>query len=166
MMVISENQAQLLEYLKQVSNLQKQVHRPGWRYHCYEALLLDVGRIMSPMERPENLPQGRPKSCFYNAQSFIKLRSGFTYVEGYAVSAVTGIPIPHAWLRCGECAVEVTWSQPGVAYLGVPLHTEWLSSFIHERQKRSKKDDLSVLQGNYIEDFSLLVQGFPLEALA
>jgi hypothetical protein len=42
----------------------------------------------------------------------------------------------------------------------------WVKSIWNSRKQKGRTDELSILQGNYLEDFSIFKQGFPADALA
>jgi hypothetical protein len=89
--------------------------------------------------------------------------SSLTYVEGYALDADVGFPIGHAWLLAPDgYAIDPTWDSPG-CYFGVPLSTAWVESVL---AARNPLDNLSIFDGNYIERFSLLIDGLPVNAFA
>jgi hypothetical protein len=161
----NESSLQLLEsLLKERAELMRTLHpKPDWTYSNFEELILTCGRAMTSAPFPPKLKQGFPKSCYYNAQQLAFKRKSLTYVEGYAMSYGVTIPIAHGWLlnERGE-AIDPTWDEPGVAYLGIPLKTVWVKAFLKDR---NNKDNLSIFEGNYLEKFSLLKNGIPQEAL-
>lgn len=153
------------EYLKQRSQLMKTISsHKNFKYSGFEELILDCGKLMKPSATQELW--GLPKSCYYNCQELIDEEEGLIYVEGYALSEGTNsFPFAHAWLINDEGEViEPTWEQPGIEYLGVPLATEWVKSIIDSRQQKGQNNVLSIFEGNYLEDFSLLKHGLPREA--
>jgi hypothetical protein len=84
-------------------------------------------------------------------------------MKGYALHADVGFPISHAWLLAPDaCAIDPTWDSPG-CYCGVPLSTTWVQSVL---AARNHLDNLSIFDANYIEKFSLLKEGLPINAFA
>jgi hypothetical protein len=59
-------------------------------------------------------------------------------------------------------AIDPTWDSLG-CYFGVPLATAWVQSVL---ESRNPLDNLSIFDGNYIERFSLLKDGLPVDAFA
>ncbi|MBE9040701.1 hypothetical protein IQ235_07900 [Oscillatoriales cyanobacterium LEGE 11467] len=146
--------------------IRRQLHRyPEWKYCGFAELVLDLGQPMTAVPLPPYLDLGLPKYCYRNAQQLAFKHTTLTYVEGFALSS-DDLPIamPHAWLANdkGE-AIELTWEAPGTAYLGIPLETQWVKSFLKQRKC---KDELSIFNGNYLEEFSLLKDDIPQEAIA
>ena len=58
-------------------------------------------------------------------------------------------------------AIDPTWDEPGVTYLGIPFSTDWVKSILKARKAKGREEDLSILEGNYIENCSLLKEGLP-----
>lgn len=162
--IMSNDLSQLKTLLQERVELMRGYARPDRRYCCFEELILDGGVAMVAATKPPKLKQGLPKSCYYNAQQLAFKRKSLTYIEGYAIPYSVMLPIAHGWLlnEKGE-AIDPTWDKPGVAYLGIPLKTEWVKAFLKARQR---DDDLSIFEGNYLEKFSLLKDGIPQEAIA
>jgi hypothetical protein len=158
--------AELQQYLQDRVSLLKEI-RPnqGWKYIGIEELLLDRGTVMEAKPLPKTIKRGLSKSCYHNCQKIAFKQNDFTYVEGYAVAEEISLAIAHAWLMTPEgSAIDPTWDEPGTAYLGIPFSTNWVKSIIAARKQRGREDDLSILEGNYIEGFSLLKEGLPDEA--
>lgn len=137
--------------------------RSNWKYQRYEELVLDCGFIMEPQPLPETIEFGAPQFSYWNCQQLAFADSSLTYVEGYALHADVGFPISHAWLLAPDgYAIDPTWDSPG-CYFGVPLSTAWVESVL---AARNRMDNLSIFDGNYIEKFSLLKEGLPIDAFA
>ena len=158
----------LKSYLETFALLRRGNHPEDWKYGGFEELVLNCGIAMDAKPLPRNIERGTPKQCYANCQRLAFRRKTLTYVEGYAVPALrTPMPIPHAWLLTAEGeAIDPTLETPGIIYLGVPLSTGWVKTFLAERQKRTKKDDISIFEGNILEDYSLLKEGLPPDATA
>lgn len=86
-------------------------------YDGPEDFLLKHGRWFDPRPRPTWMKLGAPKCCYANSILAVAADSRLTYVEGYAWKI---IPVLHGWVidRKGRLC-EVTWTEPGIAYLGV-----------------------------------------------
>ncbi|MGB7891083.1 MAG: hypothetical protein WCF82_04050 [Microcoleus sp.] len=118
---------------------------------------------MEPQALPETIECGAPKFGYWNCQQLVLASDSLTYVEGYALHADVGFPISHAWLLASDgYAIDPTWDSPG-CYFGVPLSTTWVESVL---AARTRIDNLSIFDGNYIEKFSLLKEGLPIDAFA
>lgn len=155
--------AELKQYLQDRVTLLKEI-RPnqGWKYLGFEELLLDCGTVMQAQSMPKDIKRGLPRSCYYNSQKLAFKQNNFTYVEGYAVAEGVSIPLVHAWLMTPDgYAIDPTWDTPGIAYLGIPFDTGWVKSILAARKQQGREDDLSMLEGNYMEGFSLLKEGLP-----
>lgn len=162
-MMTTDPLSQLKIFLQQRVEQMRRYARPDRRYCCFEELVLDCGVVMVAATKPPKLKQGLPKSCYYNAQKIAFAGRGLTYVEGYALSADIPMAIAHGWLTNskGE-AIDPTWEPPGVAYLGIPFSAAWVKASL---KARNRQDELSILEGNYLEKFSLLHNGIPQEAI-
>ncbi|MFF4709617.1 hypothetical protein [Streptomyces sp. NPDC001297] len=101
--------------------------RRGWAYSSLAALLLVHGRLFTPSRWADSVaPPGEPGRCYVESVSWAWASSGtLAYVEGLACSA-GGAMVEHAW--CADVldgrARDLTWSEPGRAYLGLPVDAE------------------------------------------
>jgi len=159
---------QFKEYLQDLVAVMKKVPgRTDWKYRGFEELVLECGRVMEPKPLPKNIKQGQPKGCYANSQRLVLKNRSLTYVEGYAMAADVSIPLQHAWLLDTDgYVIDPTWETPGCCYLGIAFRTAWIKSIWNSRKQKGRTDELSILQGNYLEDFSIFKQGFPADALA
>lgn len=86
-------------------------------------LVLELGDLETGVPRPAGMRRGRRRYCFATAERRACLTGDgeprYQYVEGYALSGDFPVPIHHAWISEGRGAIEVTWSQPGLAYMGI-----------------------------------------------
>jgi hypothetical protein len=155
---------QIKQYLQAVvAAVEAPPARAHWKYQRYEELVLDYGFIMEPQPLPETIEPGAPQFSYWNCQQLVLADTRLTYAEGYALHADVGFPISHAWLLAPDgYAIDPTWDSPG-CYFGVPLSTAWIESVL---EARHRIDNLSIFDGNYIERFSLLEDGLPVEAFA
>ncbi|MEG4431561.1 hypothetical protein QUA95_15905 [Microcoleus sp. F10_A2] len=155
-------------YLQDLVAVMKKVPgRTDWKYRGFEELVLECGRVMEPRPLPKNIKQGQPSFCYANCQRLVLKNRSLTYVEGYAMAAGVSIPLHHAWLLdANGYVIDPTWETPGCCYLGIPLSTAWVKSIWNSRKQKGRTDELSILQGNHLEDFSIFKQGFPADALA
>ena len=154
----------LKSFLIKQAKLIKKIHpQPEWKFNSFEELVLYCGREMTFASLPENIELGLPKGCYYNSLKILDKHPELAYCEGYALADDLVLPVPHAWLINQESEViDPTWNIKG-AYIGVSFNTDWLISFL---ESRNQEDYLSVFESNYIEDFSLLKEGLPPEAIA
>ena len=157
---LEELSASMLEWFPQ---------RKDWRYTGFEKAILEHGVFGKPKPRPRNVKRGLPKLCYYNCQQIVSYSTDFTYVEGYAVpqgfSFLT--PINHAWLIDKEGnAIDPTWESVGLCYLGIPLQTTWLKTVWEFRRQKDSDCDITIFQGNYSDNFSIVKDGFPVGAIA
>lgn len=159
---------QFKEYLQNLAAVMKKVPgRTDWKYRGFEELVLECGTIMEPKPLPKNIKQGLPRLCYANCQRLVLKNRSLTYVEGYAMAQGVSLPLQHAWLLDADgCAIDPTWDSPGCCYLGIAFKTAWVKSIWNSRKQQGRTDELSILQGNYLEEFSIFKQGFPAEALA
>lgn len=156
--------AQIKQYLQAVvAAIEAPPTRAYWKYQRYEELVLDYGFIMEPQPLPKTIDPGAPQFSYWNCQQLVLASDSLTYAEGYALHADVGFPISHAWLLTPDGhAIDPTWDSPG-CYFGVPLATAWVESVL---DARNRIDNLSIFDGNYIERFSLLKDGLPVDAFA
>ena len=154
----------LKSFLDKQAQLIKKIHpHPEWVYNSYEELILSCGREMSFAPLPENIEFGLPKGCYYNCLQILNERPELIYCEGYALADGLVLPVPHAWLINDRgVVIDPTWDTDS-AYIGVAFDTNWLKSL---QDSRTREDCLSVFEGNYIEDFFLLKEGLPEEAIS
>jgi hypothetical protein len=161
--LISNIEIELKDYLEKMITIRQAKTRPNYKYSCFEQLVLKQGKIMPAKQLPKTLKQGLAKYCYSNCQQLAFENSSLTYVEGYALHPDVGFPFAHAWLLDADgCAIDPTWETPG-CYFGIPLSMVWVQSFLEERDR---SDNLSILDGNYLEGFSFLRDGLPSGALA
>ncbi|MEG4248643.1 hypothetical protein [Microcoleus sp. Pol10D4] len=155
---------QIKHYLQSVVAAMETVPiRANWMYQRYEELIVQCGFPMEPQLLPQTIEPGAPKFGYWNCQQLAFTDNSLTYVEGYALHADVGFPISHAWLLTPDgYAIDPTWDSPG-CYFGVPLSTTWVESVL---AARTRIDNLSIFDGNYIEKFSLLKEGLPIDAFA
>ncbi|MEG4007674.1 hypothetical protein QUA41_17440 [Microcoleus sp. Pol11C1] len=155
-------------YLQDLAAVMKNVPgRTDWKYRSFEELALECGRVMEPKPLPKTIKPGQPRLCYANCQQLALKNRNLTYVEGYAMAQGVSIPLHHAWLLdANGYVIDPTWETPGCCYLGIPLATSWVKSIWNSRKQQGRPDELSILQGNYLEDFSIFKQGFPADALA
>ena len=144
----------------------------------FEELILDRGVEMKYAPLPDNIERGIPKGCYYNCLQLLRKHPEFTYCEGYAQSEDLPLPLFHAWLVDGNGnVIDPTWDK-GDAYLGIPFNTKW---FINLLVSRNREDEglssdfkseackprcLAVFESNYREEYSLLKEGIPKDAIA
>ena len=137
--------------------------RTDWKYRGFEQLVLECGTMMELKPLPKTIKMGQPRLCYANCQQLALKNRSLTYVEGYAMAAGVSLPLHHAWLLDTDgYAIDPTWDSPG-CYFGVPLSTAWVESVL---ATRNHLDNLSIFDGNYIEKFSLLKDGLPVDAFA
>ena len=137
--------------------------RTDWKYRGFEQLVLECGTMMELKPLPKTIKMGQPRLCYANCQQLALKNRSLTYVEGYAMAAGVSLPLHHAWLLDTDgYAIDPTWDSPG-CYFGVPLSTAWVESVL---ATRNHLDNLSIFDGNYIEKFSLLKDGLPIDAFA
>ena len=155
-------------YLQDLAAVMKKVPgRTDWKYRGFEELVLECGKVMEPKPLPKTIKRGQPRICYANCQRLVLKNRSLTYVEGYAMAQGVSIPLHHAWLLdANGYVIDPTWEPFGCCYLGIPLATSWVKSIWHSRKQKGRPDELSILQGNHLEDFSIFKQGFPGDALA
>ena len=164
--MLSDESLALKQFLESQVSLLKKIHlNADWKYGGFEELVQECGSLMKAKPLPPNIKLRSPKQCYRNCQELVFKRKNLTYVEGYALALDVTIPLAHAWLLTAEEEViDPTWNPPGTVYLGVPFSTEWVKSFLKSRKQRTNTQNLSILEGNYLENYSLLKQGLPLAA--
>ena len=147
---------------KQIQLIEEIYPHPEWKHNSFEELVLAYGREMIFSPLPEYINPGLPKNCYFNCLQLLEELPQLTYCEGYALPEAGILPVRHAWLVNSDREVlDPTW-ETGEAYIGVPFNTCWVLSFI---KSRHREDSLSVFESNYMEKFSLLKEGLPIEAI-
>lgn len=108
---------QLLDYLRRLAALRATMRRADYVYAGIEDFVLAEGRTWPPHPLPRHIKRGAARQCFLNAYKAAQRHRELRYVEGYALAM---IPVLHAWCVDSEDrVVEVTWEEPGAAYVGV-----------------------------------------------
>lgn len=159
---------QFKRYLQDSAAVMKNLPgRTDWKYRGFEELVLECGTAMEPKPLPKKVKRGQPRLCYANCKQLVLKNRSLTYVEGYAMAVGVSLPLQHAWLLDTDgCAIDPTWETPGCCYLGIPLATTWIKSIWDSRKHKGRTDELSIFQGNYLEEFSIFKQGFPADAVA
>jgi hypothetical protein len=93
-----------------------------------------------------------PNACFENSAAFV-MRSGMTYVEGYALTEVPSLfAFEHAWCIDSNGEIhELTWDRPALAYFGVGFGTAYVArrfaAASHPEHGILRTDDGSLFSG-------------------
>ncbi len=93
-----------------------------------------------PIKRPKGIRKRADKLCFLNATEIVLdfgknahpdlIERPPMYVEGLA-RWISGDVYHHAWITFdGVHAIDVTWKQPGIEYIGVMFDIEAVSNHI------------------------------------
>jgi hypothetical protein len=162
-MTDSESLSSLKFFLEAQATLRRKLNpHLDWKYGGFEELILDCGTLMKAKPLPTTIKHGSPQQCYWNCQELVSKRKNLTYVEGYGLAPQVSIPVAHAWLLTPEGdVIDPTWNPPGTVYLGVPLSSEWVKSFLESRIQRTNTQNFSIFEGNYLETYSLLKHGLP-----
>lgn len=119
MNVNSNPRAILLNYLR--SSHATPAAKAFLKRTCQE-FVLEHGWWYEPVELPKHIGTGIPEQCHTNAVNLALDDDSLIYCEGYAIFKDRSLPVIHAWVTDGNGnAIDNTWSQPGVAYAGVPF---------------------------------------------
>lgn len=159
------NSSSLRTFLEERATLVRQLYPDrDWKYAGFEELVLNCGIEMEANPLPKNINFGLSQACYWNCQQLAFKRKSLIYVEGYALDPEISFPIAHAWLITKDKKViDPTWKTSNSYYLGIPFSTQWVKNILKSRPKN--KTDISIIEGNYLEGFSLLKDGIPTEAL-
>lgn len=120
----TSDQSYLLNFLRQSNPgpAAKSVQR-----RSTQEFVLEFGWWYEPTEVPKEVARGTPKQCHTNAIELATNSDSFIYCEGYALLKNGSLPTIHAWVTDGQGrAIDNTWPQPGVAYLGVPFQLNFV----------------------------------------
>ncbi|MCH2246555.1 MAG: hypothetical protein MK111_18315 [Crocosphaera sp.] len=152
-----QDNAALFKHSKKNSN---------YKYKSFYQLVLELGQEMKPARTPEEFT-GQPKNCYGNCQTLAFLEPELTYCEGFALCNGIDFPVSHSWLldQSGT-VIEVTWQEPGRAYIGITFSTTFIKSILKEREERQRSNYLSLIESNHLENYSFLKYGIPEEAYA
>lgn len=94
-----------------------------------QEFVLEHGWWYAPAVFPKHIAIGIPEQCHTNAVDLVLDDDSLIYCEGYALINETSFPVIHAWVADGHrIAIDNTWSQPGVAYAGVPFKSQIVNS--------------------------------------
>ena len=156
--------SQLRDLLDQQAKVMRRIHpNPDWKYGGFEELILDCGTEFTTFSSQDIV--GIPKSCYWNCQQLLKDYSELIYCEGYALSPDVSISIRHAWLINEQKEIiEPTWGENNSVYLGIAFSSKWLTSFLKKRSAMNREDEISIFESNYLEKYSLLKEGLPLDS--
>src|SRR5436190_8035194 len=125
-----------LEGLTRLAETQPQLHRPGYRYRLYEALVLDLGQPWTAAPLPRSLRRGPMHYCYGTTLGLVQKYPGLRYVEGFAIpwaDGHAGAPCLHSWAVNGNGRVwDATWPDPEhSAYFGMAFSRADVERFIH-----------------------------------
>lgn len=116
------------------------------------------GCDFQPQPLPKTYGRGKIKACYANSYR-MALRHPVTYVEGLAIHEGAGIAQQHAWCVDDHGKVlDRTWKN-GVAYVGVPIKTEFLKRLMSEREQRLEQLGKEMYYGvldDWTVDFPLI----------
>lgn len=152
----------LLSILKAEADIIESINEDApFRYKSIQKLILENGKPF--LTRVESSPfKGKPKSCFQNCFQALWNYSNLSYCEGFAISNEVLLAIPHAWLVDDNCEViDPTWDEKytGCTYFGVVFIEEFV------RKTALKTKHYGILDNDFLNDYQLLREGFPKDAL-
>lgn len=158
--------SQLKDGLRQLSDMYLRNADTKKRLHnSFYELVLNIGTEYHSPTLPSGVKKQLPKLCFHNCFELANENRDLIYCEGYAIATKIPIPIDHAWLITPEGQViEPTIKlREGeeIVYQGIAFDLDWL---IKLKDSRELYSWYSVIQCNYLENFSFLREGFPKEA--
>lgn len=95
---------------------------------CIESIVLKLGRAWTPKARPAGMRKMRNGLCYMNAYRIQVFDGGLRYVEGYAASPDSLIPVAHGWcVNEQDEVVDPTWKDPErTAYYGIEIPEDLL----------------------------------------
>lgn len=152
--------------------------RSTWYAQSHEGLVLNDGERLEWKEGGNrlylsecfdsyDLTQG---SAYKKAQHIAREYPGrYEYYEGFAL--VDNKLFAHAWVkdkREGK-AVDVTFTEPKIQLFGIRFDIEWVDKVVANRRSQcedsslSPRNLLSMIEGDYLEDFYLLRNGSPIK---
>lgn len=121
------------EFLRATAEIQARNGRAFCGYLSTDDFLLRNGReFPRAAELPRGLRMMTPKECFRNAAMVALRRRGLVYCEGYAMTELIPLPLPHAWLLDAHgCVADPTW-EDGYEYFGVAIARDFLKRVLSE----------------------------------
>lgn len=119
--MVTTPHAELLDFLRR--NEQTPATRAAFK-RSFQEIVLEFGWWYEPVKLDQGVATGTPQQCHKNATDLALADDSLIYCEGYALFKSGSVPTLHAWVTDGKGrAIDNTWSQPGVAYAGVPFQT-------------------------------------------
>jgi hypothetical protein len=107
--------------LKRPRSAVRSATRANLKRTIYE-FVLEYGWWYAAAEVPRSVEAGKQQQCHRNAAILARDNDSMVYCEGLALFKSGMSPTIHAWATDGDGnAFDNTWTQPGVAYAGVPF---------------------------------------------
>lgn len=118
------DQDELVDFLRR--NCEPSVAARAILKRTIPPFVLDYGWWYKAAKLPKGIAMGTPKECHKNAADLALADDSLIYCEGYALFKSQAVL--HAWVtdRRGR-AIDNTWTEPGVAYAGVPFQTDFVN---------------------------------------
>jgi hypothetical protein len=114
-----KHEDELRQFLQQMTRALKGHKLPDRHYPTLYHFLLKHGEGFAVEPLPAGIRYGAPRCCFGNTLMGA-VKYGWRYVEGFAMPPTVKFPVHHAWsLDQHGNAYDLTWREPGVAYIGV-----------------------------------------------
>ncbi|MDF5714118.1 MAG: hypothetical protein PUP93_09540 [Rhizonema sp. NSF051] len=130
-------------------------------YAGYPGLISEFGQPF--LDKTKSPFMGTPRECYKNCFEALFCFKDFIYCEGYACSDKTAVLTPHAWLLNRDFQViEPTWDKKltqNIAYFGIGFSRSYVFESVNQNQ------EYGILENYYRNDFKLLRDGFPKDAL-
>lgn len=110
--------------------------------------VLREGRFYTPQTYPTQYRVGDRGLCFRESMQ-LSIESGLVYVEGFALSHVAKVAMPHGWCRddFGR-VVDCTWTDSGIAYYGVPFQP----AYVRAKAESFRGNPPSLTTGSLLDD--------------
>lgn len=89
----------------------------------FESIVLELGQGWTAKARPAGMRKLRDGYCYGNAWKIMNNVSGLRYVEGYAMTPFSLLPVQHGWcVNDQDEVVDPTWKEAEhSAYYGVVI---------------------------------------------
>lgn len=124
----------VVQFLRAMDQARRDLGRMnGTEIKTVDSVILSAGRPWKPARRPPGLRKMRDGSCYRNAWALASRAAGLRYVEGYAATPLSPLPVLHGWcVNDDDVVIDPTWKDPAnSAYYGVVIPQDVLGAMMY-----------------------------------